>query len=87
MNKNDVIHLAEISKITLADEEAQVFAAELCDVIKMADEIKSFDSELLFSSPALNYRQLRADTAYTDKDTPKKIKNERQGSFSAPKVM
>lgn len=88
MDKDTVLRLAETSKLAVSDAEAEVFAEEISSVLEMIDRIKDFKAHGLFTTDnAVEFDELRHDSTEEDADMAEKIREERKGSFTAPKVV
>lgn len=87
MDRKTVLKLAELSKIVVSEAEAESFAWEISGVLGMIEKIKSFDGELFTADSVTEFAELREDIPNEDADIAEKIKREKQGSFTAPKVV
>ncbi len=80
MEKDTVLKLAGLSKISVSEAEAEDFAGELAEVLGMLENIKSFNKPPLCDKSAMDYTDLQAD-----EEDCKRI--EKGGSFTVPKVV
>lgn len=84
-------HLAELSKLSFSDDEIEKVTAQMSDIIDLMDMVKEIDpSKATFALEAVNYDDLRADTARESFDTEKIIENAKavkNNAFVVPKVV
>ena len=84
-------HLAELSKLTFSDAELEKVTAQMSDIIDLMDMVKEIDpSKPTFALEAVNYDDLRADTARESFATDKIIENAKAVKNNAcvvPKVV
>ena len=84
-------HLAELSKLTFTEEEIEKVTAEMSDIIELMDRVKDIDPSIkTFALPAVNYENLRSDSARPSFDTEDIIRNAKavkDNAFAVPKVV
>ena len=93
MEKSTLLHIAELSKLSFTDEEAEVMMEQMGDIIELMDTIR--DAELEYDDTKdkkeISYQQLRTDTAAESFPAEKLLKNaETDGTgncYTIPKMM
>ena len=93
MEKNTLLHIAELSKLSFTDEEAETMMEQMGDIIDLMDTIR--DAELEYDDTKdkkeISYQQLRTDTAAESFHAEKLLKNaETDGTgscYTIPKMM
>ena len=93
MEKSTLLHIAELSKLSFTDEEAEVMMEQMGDIIDLMDTIR--DAELEYDDTKdkkeISYQQLRTDSAKESYPVEKLLKNaETDGTgscYTIPKMM
>ena len=93
MEKSTLLHIAELSKLSFTDEEAETMMEQMGDIIDFMDTIR--DVRLEYDDTGdkneIPYQQLRADTAEGSYPSEKLLKNaETDGTgscYTIPKMM
>lgn len=84
-------HLADLSKIAFTDDELEVMTNQMSDIINLMDKVKEINpNSKTYALDAVEYRNLRTDTARESFETEKIIKNAKNvknNSFVVPKVV
>lgn len=92
IDKNTVGKIARLARIRVTEEEKEVLAAELSDILKMIEELNAVDTKGIepMTSVVQMDTPLREDTV-TDGDMPEKIllnaPEQTAGFFVVPKVV
>ena len=93
MEKSTLLHIAELSKLSFTDEEAETMMEQMGDIIDLMDTIRDADLEYddLKDKKEISYQQLRTDTAHDSYPAEKLLKNaETDGTgscYTIPKMM
>ena len=93
MEKSTLLHIAELSKLSFTDEEAEIMMEQMGDIIDLMDTIRDADLEYddTKDKKEISYQQLRTDTAKESYPAEKLLKNaETDGTGSCypiPKMM
>ena len=93
MEKSTLMHIAELSKLSFTDEEAEVMMEQMGDIIDLMDTIRDADLEYddTKDKKEISYQQLRNDTAGESYPSEKLLKNaETDGTgscYTIPKMM
>ena len=84
LEKNNILHLFELSKISCDEKELDSFSKDMEDIIELMDMVKTVDSSIkpLRNTPIM-YEDLRDDMVYNDKDLEKITDND----LSIPKII
>ena len=93
MEKSTLLHIAELSKLSFSDEEAEVMMEQMGDIIDLMDTIR--DAQLEYDDTGdkneIPYWQLRTDTATGSFPAEKLLKNaETDGTgscYTIPKMI
>lgn len=93
MEKSTLLHIAELSRLSFTDEEAEVMMEQMGDIIDLMDTIR--DAELEYDDTKdkkeISYQQLRTDTAKESFPAEKLLNNaETDGTgscYTIPKMM
>ena len=93
MEKSTLLHIAELSKLSFTDEEAEVMMEQMGDIIDLMDTIRDVDLEYddTKDKKEISYQQLRTDAAKESFPAEKLLKNaETDGTgscYTIPKMM
>ena len=93
MEKSTLLHIAELSKLSFTDEEAETMMEQMGDIIDLMDTIR--DAQLEYDDTGdkneIPYRQLRTDTAAGSFPAEKLLENAETDStgscYTIPKMM
>ena len=93
MEKATLLHIAELSKLSFTDEEAETMMEQMGDIIDLMDTIRDVDLEYddTKDKKEISYQQLRTDAAKESYPAEKLLKNaETDGTgscYTIPKMM
>ena len=93
MEKSTLLHIAELSKLSFTDEEAETMMEQMGDIIDLMDTIRDVDLEYddTKDKKEISYQQLRTDSARESYPAEKLLKNaETDGTgscYTIPKMM
>lgn len=93
MEKSTLLHIAELSKLSFTDGEAEVMMEQMGDIIDLMDTIRDVDLEYddTKDKKEISYQQLRTDSAKESYPAEKLLKNaETDGTgscYTIPKMM
>lgn len=87
LDKKDVLHLAETSKISLSDEEILIFETEMNEFLKMIE----FEEEKIFfgTENNIDFSDLREDEVIKSQPREEILKNAsktKENGFLVPKI-
>ena len=77
MEKSTLLHIAELSRLSFTDEEAETMMEQMGDIIDLMDTIRDADLEYddTKDKKEISYQQLRNDTAAGSYPAEKLLKN------------
>ena len=93
MEKTTLLHIAELSRLSFTDEEAETMMEQMGDIIDLMDTIRDVDLEYddTKDKKEISYQQLRTDTAGESYPAEKLLKNaETDGTgscYTIPKMI
>ncbi|MDE6725980.1 MAG: Asp-tRNA(Asn)/Glu-tRNA(Gln) amidotransferase subunit GatC [Ruminiclostridium sp.] len=93
MEKAELEHIAELSKLSFTEEEGEKMAEQMGDIIALMDTIRDFDIEYddTKDNNQISYAQLREDKAEESFPTEKLMQNAVTGGaddcYVLPKMM
>ena len=93
MEKAALLHIAELSKLSFTDEEAEKMMEQMGDIIDLMDTIRDVDLEYddTADKNEIPYDSLREDTPAPSADTEKLLQNAVTDStgncYTIPKMM
>lgn len=93
MEKAALLHIAELSKLSFTDEEAEKMMEQMGDIIDLMDTIRDVDLEYddTADKNEVPYDSLREDTPAPSADTEKLLQNAVTDStgncYTIPKMM
>lgn len=93
MEKSTLMHIAELSRLSFTDEEAEIMMEQMGDIIDLMDTIRDADLEYddTKDKKEISYQQLRTDAAKESFPAEKLLKNaETDGTgscYTIPKMM
>lgn len=93
IEKAELDHIAELSKLSFTDEESEKMAEQMGDIIELMDTIRDFDIEYddTGDNNQIPYAQLREDRAEQSFPTEKLMQNAVTGGnedcYVLPKMM
>ena len=93
MEKSTLLHIAELSRLSFTDEEAETMMEQMGDIIDLMDTIRDADLEYddTKDKKEISYQQLRTDTAAESFPPEKLLKNaETDGTgscYTIPKMI
>ncbi len=93
IEKAELEHIAELSKLSFTDEESEKMAEQMGDIIALMDTIRDFDIEYddTKDNNQIPYAQLREDKAEESFPTEKLMQNAVTGGaedcYVLPKMM
>ncbi len=63
LNRDTVLHIAELAKLTLSDRETALFAEQLSEILAYAERLNELDTDSIAPTAQAIYRRnvLRAD--------------------------
>ncbi len=93
IEKSELSHIAELSKLSFTDEESEIMAEQMGDIIELMDTIRDFDIEYddTKDNNQIPYAQLREDKAEESFPSEKLMQNAVTGGggdcYVLPKMM
>lgn len=93
IEKSELLHIAELSKLSFTDEESEIMAEQMGDIIELMDTIRDFDIEYddTKDNNQIPYAQLREDKAEESFPSEKLMQNAVTGGggdcYVLPKMM
>ena len=92
VSRDDVKHIANLSKLNLTDEELEKYTTELSDIVNFANELSSIDvNGVMPTNHILDiknvFREDKSDISYNREEILKNAPTKEAGCISVPKVM
>lgn len=92
VSKEDVKHIAELSKLEFSDEELEYFTDEFSKIIEYMGQLKEVDTEGVEPTYSVSSKTqpLREDVVHESLDKEEVLKNapeEQYGYFKLPSIM
>ena len=92
ISKDEMIHLANLAKIEMSEDELSLYASDMSSIIDLMDEIKTVDTSSIDTSlsPDLPTSKLRADVVEASLSNAEALANapaKEKGLFSVTRVV
>lgn len=92
INKEEILHLAKLSRLSLDEEHVQEFSLQIKDIIKMANKLKEVDTEdvkpLFSNTTELNkFRSDVAETTNTRDELFENAPRQKDGFIVVPEIL
>lgn len=92
VSKEDVKHIANLSKLNLTDEELEKYTTQLSDIVNFANELSNIDVEGVKPTAHILdiknvFRKDEVETSYDREEILKNAPSKDAGCVSVPKVV
>lgn len=92
INDSEVIHIAKLARINLAEDEIESYKKNLQEILDFADTLKSVDTENIGETIGINenYNVFRKDEIKQESQKEELLENapsQDEGMFRIPKVI